>query len=216
MTSHEDTTDFQRLIIHENQWDQLTDSTKKKILEELPARQIATIEALIDHENNRLLWVCSKTGLLVFTEQISLRQNNAYRKGYLLLHEIKTIDEVEDYFCAYRSRKVTTHSDCFRLTEDLSSAGYSYLQQLISSVKGKNFCLIDNRKIKAVVGENRYRKGKHELITKGLLRPLKTRLKYPYEIAEIHPILAYRGKALDENFDPVWRWISKSISTAEN
>ena len=215
MTSHEDTTDFQRLIIHEKQWDQLTDSTKKKILEELPKRQRASIEVLIDHENNCLLWVCSRSGLVVFEEQISLRQTNATRKGYLALCELKTIDQVEDYFCAYRSRKVTTHSDCFSLTKDLSSAGYSYLQQLISAVKGKNFCLIDNRKIKAVVGENRYRKGRHELMNKSLLRPCQTALRYPYEIVEVHPILAYRGKSLDENFEPALRWTIEHVRVLE-
>lgn len=211
MTSYEDITAFQRLIIHDSQWDQLTDSTKKKILEELPDRQRETVEVLIDHESHRLIWVCSKTGVVVFKEQISLRQANAKRKGYLLLHELKTIDEVEDYFCVYRSRKVTTHSDCFKLTEDLSSAGYSYLQQVVSSVKGKNFCLIDNREIKAVVGENRYRKGRRELINRRLLQPCETRLKYPFEIVQVHPILAYRGKSLDEDFGPALRWIIKQV-----
>lgn len=216
MISNREYKDPKQLIFHGEQWDEFTDSTKKQILKALPRNQKLCLESTIDHESYVLRWTCSVSGLVVFEEQISQRLKNSFRKGYLDLHQLKTIDEVEDYFCAYSSRKVTTHNDCFKLTEDLSSAGYSYLQQVITSVKGKNFCLIDNKKLRAEVGKNRYRKGRHELINKGLIRPCPTKLKHPYEIIEIHPVLAYRGKSLDENFDPVWRWTFKSFIAAEN
>ena len=190
-------------------WNDLNPLMKREILEqEVHRNPSSLVTILTKNKNKQRRWICTLSGTIVLEERWNLKESIAQRRAYLSIPELKTIDDVHDFFAAYENRKIMTHRDCIALLEGLSPAASQYLTIVVNHVRGRNFSLIDNEHLRHIVGVNRYRKARQELIDRDLIRKCPTLLKRPLELLKIHPIAAYRGLRLEEDYAPVHYWHS--------
>lgn len=188
-------------------WNDLSTLMKREILEQEARRNPSSLVTILTKDKNKQRrWICTLSGTIVLEERWSLKESMARRRAYLSIPELKTIDDVHDFFAAYENRKIMTHRDCIALIEGLSPAASQYLMIVVNHVKGRNFSLIDNEHLRHIVGVNRYRKARQELIDRDLIRKCPTLLKRPLELLKIHPTAGYRGLRLEEDYAPVYFW----------
>jgi len=194
---------------YENSWALYDVKTKRMILNRLLERSDSYLETRVtcnDEGSASINVVCNLTGEVLDTRPCNLKQGSLIFKQHSSLEDLKTAEQVHEYFKTYRHIKVQIHSDCFEILSELSSSATSYVGIVARNMLGKNFSLLSTAELKTQLGINVYRKARHELKTKSLLRDVDTRLKKHLSVVQVHPVLAYKGQSLHVDFSPALRW----------
>ena len=200
----------------ESYWNYLSPAHQNLIIKDLYAKNCRDLISFIDTagQEKYVQYIFSEeTGEVLQTKQCDLKIESTTFKQGNPIYSLSNVDKVYEYFKTYTNLKVSVDPMSYSITKNLSPSAAAYLDFLLPRLLGKNFCLIFTRELVEALGKNKYRKSKQELRSKGLLRDVKTKLPKDIKLVQVHPLLMYRGRSIEEDSTPMWKWLKENGPT---